>query len=89
MIKIYRWFRWLREADDIDLFDTPLPSTDGKNDAFDEFIHIQDIPPLEGNEKVKEGRGLKILTPNKLLTRFQILLAQIKAVSNSYKLKTK
>ena len=49
MIKIYRWFRWLREADAIDLFDTSLPSTDGKNDASDEFIHIQDMPPLEGN----------------------------------------
>ena len=38
-------------------------------------------------KKVKEGKGLKILTPNKLLTRLPILLAQIKAGSNSYKLK--
>ena len=45
------------------------------------------MPPLEGDEKVKEKKGLKILTPNKLLTRFSILLAQIKAANNSYKLK--
>ena len=43
------------------------------------------MPPLEGDE-VKEEKGLKILTPNKLLTRFSILLAQIKAGNNSYKL---
>ena len=31
--------------------------------------------------------GIKILTPNKLRTRLSILLAQIKAVNNSEKLK--
>ena len=45
------------------------------------------MPPLEGDEEVKEGKGLKILTPNKLLTRLPILLAQIKPGNNSYKLK--
>ena len=43
--------------------------------------------PLEANEEVEEGKGLKILTPNKLLTRLPILLAQIKAGNNSNKLK--
>ena len=38
---------------------------------------------LEGDEEVKEGKGLENLTPNKLLTRFSILLAQKKAASNS------
>ena len=38
-------------------------------------------------EEVKEKNALKILTPNKLLTRLPILLAQIKARNNSYKLK--
>ena len=58
---------------------------------------------LEGNEEPEEtiaervklnpqkrknkGTGLKILTPNKLLTRLPILLAQIKAGNNSFKLK--
>ena len=38
-------------------------------------------------EEVKEEKGIKILTPNKLLTRLPVLLAQIKATNNSYKLK--
>ena len=38
-------------------------------------------------EEVKEGKRLKILIPNKLLTRLPILLAQIKVENNSYKLK--
>ena len=59
-----------------------LSSTD--NDS-DEFI---DMPPLESDkEEVKGGKGLKISTPDKLLTRLQILLTQIKAGNNSYKLK--
>ena len=46
------------------------------------------MPPLEGDEEeVKEGKGLKILTGNKLLPRLPVLLAQIKAGNNSYKLK--
>ena len=49
-----------------------------------------DLPPmpvLEGDE-IKEGKGIKILTPSKLLPRLPILLAQIKAGNNSYKLKS-
>ena len=46
------------------------------------------MPPPEGDEeKVKEGKIMKILTPNKLLTRPPVLLAQMKAENNSYKLK--
>ena len=46
------------------------------------------MPPLESDEEeVKEGTGLKILTPNKLLTRLLISFAQIKAGINSQKLK--
>ena len=36
-----------------------------------------------------EGEGLLILTPNKLLTRLPISLAQIKAGNNPNKLKNK
>ena len=35
------------------------------------------MPPPEGDEEAKEGKGLKFLTPNKLLTRLTILLVQI------------
>ena len=42
---------------------------------------------VEGDEKVKEGEDLKILTPSKLLTGRHVLLAYIKAWNKSYKLK--
>ena len=47
------------------------------------------LPPMQALEgdQAKEGKGLKILTPNKLLTRVPILLTQKKAGNNSYKLK--
>ena len=74
-----------QRADDKALFETSLASTD--NDS-DQFIDIADMPPLKGDEEeMKEGRRLTILTPNKLLTKLPILLAQIKAGKNSYKLK--
>ena len=37
------------------------PSTDENHDVSDKFIVIPDMPPLEGDEKVKEGKWLKIL----------------------------
>ena len=43
---------------------------------------------LEGDEEeINEGEGLKILTLNKLLTRFPVLFMPVKAGNNSYKLK--
>ena len=54
----------------------------------EESTDVPLMPPLEGDEEeVKHGKGLKILMPNKLLTRLPILLAQVKAGNNSYKLK--
>ena len=45
-------------------------------------MNLSNITSLEGNEEeVKEGKVFK------LLTRLPILLAQIKATNNSYKLK--
>ena len=46
------------------------------------------MPPLEGDKEVKEGKGLKILTPKKLFTKLPLFLAQIKGGNNSYKLKS-
>ena len=41
------------------------------------------MPPLEDDEEeIKDGKGLTTLTPNKLLTKLQILLAQNKARNN-------
>ena len=45
------------------------------------------MPPLKDDEEVKQVKGLKFLTPSKLLTRLSILLAQTKAGDNLYKLK--
>ena len=54
----------------------------------EESKDLSDMPPQEADEEeVKEGKGFKILTTNTLLTRLPILLAQIKAGKNSYKLK--
>ena len=42
---------------------------------------------LEGDGKeLKEAKGLKTFSPNKLLTGLPVLLAQIKAGNSSYKL---
>ena len=47
------------------------------------------MPSLGSDEEdVKEGKWLKILTPNKLLTRLPMVLSQRKAGSNSYNLKS-
>ena len=45
------------------------------------------MPLLDGDEKVKNRKRLKTSTPNRLLTRLPVLLAQIKAGNNSHKLK--
>ena len=47
------------------------------------------MPQVENDDEVKERKGIKLLTPNKILTRFPLLLAQIKAGNNSYKQKSK
>ena len=39
------------------------------------------------NERKQRGQGLKILTPNQMLSRLPILLAQLKGGNNSEKLK--
>lgn len=51
------------------------------------FADLPLMPTLKGKEEVKEGTGIKILTPNKLLTKRPVLLAQIKTGNHSYKLK--
>ena len=48
------------------------------NGDEEELGDLPPMPSLESDEKVKEGKGLKILTPNKVLTKLPILLSQIK-----------
>ena len=59
---------------------------------FDKQPGTTDIPDLESEESVaqrrnQQGQGLKILTPNQMLSRLPISLAQLKAGNNSEKLK--
>ena len=46
---------------------------------------VKDI--LNFNKQNQEGKGLKILTPQQMLSRLPITLAQLKAGNNSEKLK--
>ena len=43
---------------------------------------------LNFNKETQQGEGLKILTPNQMLSRLPITLAQLNAGNNSEKLKT-
>ena len=49
---------------------------------------IRDMSELEGDEFAEQPEeGLKILTPDQMLSRLPITLAQLKAGNNSQKLK--
>ena len=57
-----------------------------------EEIDTTDMPELESEESAAkrqstEGHGLKIITPNQMLNRFPVSLAQLNAGNNSKKLK--
>ena len=57
-----------------------------------ELPDTTDMPELESEESAAErrnqqGQGLKILTPDQMLSRLPITLAQLKAGNNSEKLK--
>ena len=52
----------------------------------DEMAEIVEMI-LEFNKQNQQGKGLKILTPNQMLSRLPITLAQLKAGNNSEKFK--
>ena len=52
------------------------------NEIIDIFEEIREF-----NKKNQQGKGLKILTPDQMLSRLPITLAQLKAGNNSEKLK--
>ena len=59
---------------------------------FDEQPDTTDMPDLESEESTAQGRnqqgqGQKMLTPNQMLCRLPISLAQLKVGNNSEKLK--
>ena len=58
----------------------------------DEQLDTTDMPDLESEESAvqkrnQQGKGLKMLTPNQMLRRLPLSLAQLKAGNNSEKLK--
>ena len=59
----------------------------------DEKLDATNMPKLESEEsaaeqrKKYEGKGIRILTPEQMLSRLPISLAQLKAGNNSQKLK--
>ena len=52
----------------------------------DEIVRVVEMI-LDFNKQNQQGKGLKILTPNQMLSRLPITLAQLKAGNNSDKLK--
>ena len=52
----------------------------------DEIVRVVEMI-LDFNKQNQQGKGLKILTPNKMLSRLPITLAQLKAGNSSEKLK--
>ena len=53
----------------------------------DEIVRVVEMI-LDFNKQNQQGKGLKILTPNQMLSRLPITLAQLKAGNNSEKLKS-
>ena len=55
-------------------------------DKSNDIVNI-DEEIVEFNKQKQEGKGLKILTPDQMLSRLSITLAQLKVGNNSEKLK--
>ena len=67
-------------------------AVDKKDETVDEQLDTTDTLDLESEEYAEQrrkhrGQGLKILTPQQMLSRVPISLAQLKAGNNSKKLK--
>ena len=63
-----------------------MPEDEKEIEQSDKILKIvQEI--LEFNKQHQSGKGLRILTPNQMLSRLPITLAQLKAGNNSEKLK--
>ena len=74
--------RWSELKDKIE----KMSRNERENKRLDQILEIvKDI--LSFNKQNQEGTGLKVLTPNQILRRLPITLAQLKAGNNSEKLK--
>ena len=64
-----------------------MPTSKNKNEIVKMFNIVNEI--FKFNEQIRWGQGLKILTPNQMLSRIPVSLAQLKAGNDSEKLKNK
>ena len=67
----------------------PLLPSKEETDDFKEGMPMPPLPDLETEEdagKRQKGQGLKIMSPNQLITRLTILLAQLQTGNNSQEL---
>ena len=63
-----------------------MPEEERKIEKPDKMVKlVEDI--LRFNKQKQEGQGIKILTPNQILSRLPISLAQLEAGNNSEELK--
>ena len=72
----------------VDWFQVEKETDEETDEEMDTII----MPELESDKSAaerrnQEGKGIKILTPNQMLSRLSISLAQLKAGNNSEKLK--
>ena len=70
----------------IDLNNETRKMSKNENEKANEKIDVV-AEFLDFNEQYQQGRGLKILTPEQMLSRLPISLAQLKAGSTSEKLR--
>ena len=79
----------VNEKGDLEIF---KEKSDTGKQKSDKQPDTTDMPELESEESAAErrnqqGKGLEILTPDQMLSRLPITLAQLKAGNNSEKLK--
>ena len=70
----------------IDLNNETIKMSKNQNEKANEIMDVV-AEILDFKEQYQQGRGLKILTPQEMLSRLPISLAQLKAGNNSEKLK--
>ena len=63
-----------------------MPKEERETEKPDNIVKlVEEI--LSFNKQKQEGQGIKILTPNQMLSRLPIFLAQLQAGNNSEKIK--
>ena len=66
-----------------------LKPNDKKTDEQPDTTNMSELESEESAKQIRnqQGKGLKILTPNQILSRLSVALAQLNAENNSEKLK--